>query len=70
MHVFLQWFQFLKLYFAKAQVQSQYLAMGNLNKSKEIKPTTSIYSYYPQYSVIKDRNADLTVGNWNSKKDP
>ena len=23
-----------------------------------------------QYSIVKDSNADLTVGNWNSKKDP
>ena len=22
------------------------------------------------YSIVKDSNADLTVGNWNSKKDP
>ena len=25
-------------------------------------------SYF--YSIVKDSNADLTVGNWNSKKDP
>ena len=22
------------------------------------------------YNIVKDSNADLTVGNWNSKKDP
>ena len=25
---------------------------------------------YQSYSIVKDSNADLTVGNWNSKKDP
>ena len=24
----------------------------------------------PIYSIVKDSNVDLTVGNWNSKKDP
>ena len=35
--------------------------------------STSSVAYFAirvQYSIVKDSNADLTVGNWNSKKDP
>ena len=30
----------------------------------------SITVIHITYSIVKDINADLTVGNWNSKKDP
>ena len=29
-----------------------------------------VVSFHFQYSIVKDSNADLTVGNWESKIDP
>ena len=41
------------------------------NKTEELILDDRLYIYiYLNYSIVKDSNADLTVGNWESKIDP
>ena len=37
---------------------------------KSLQMPCSSTEFCQSYNIVKDSNVDLTVGNWNSKKDP
>ena len=51
-------------------IQNQGLPAPNWRLNKAHMSLIIMLELSLNYSIVKDSNADLTVGNWNSKKDP